>query len=296
MNFSQVNESPEIKAIARIADHRPLYSKVKAFREKYPDWKETLPLLFDTLGERYQEKKKKVVSKNQTNNNKNKTKLTENKSKSTIENQKKTSNVTYIENKSGTWRVEEIKPSEENTKCDRIFVQNSENESDIINKSSSDKINRLAKSKEVTKNKSHKKLRNDDTVKMDREENRKEIVKKESTKKESKENETPFDSEKVTRTIDPFFVTKDNKEYLSVNVVSNTTNVEEKQPHFTPTKFKTDFSKPKSYEKNTKSFKMDVPKKYSKIEMKEETLHPSWEAKRKQSSITKFEGKKIKFD
>ncbi|XP_065225970.1 serum response factor-binding protein 1-like [Planococcus citri] len=344
---NNVNETPEIKAIARISDHRPVHSKVKAFRETYPDWKETLPLLFDSLGDRYQEKKKKKLT------TKNKTKSIDNKSKSTSENPKKTAKVTYIENKLGTWRVEEIVPSKEKTNNSNKFDRDNFNEKKdhVTNNPCNDGIELPQKKEKIKKDKSLGKVKNSDADKVSRKEfvedetviklskenenpiieekitrtvdpffvtkdnikkdkshskvknseagevSQKKFVEDETVIKLSKENENPIIEEKITRTVDPFFVTKDNKEYLSVSIANNTSNIEEKKPDFPSKKFKNDFSESKTREKNNrKRSRVDVPEKYSKIETKEETLHPSWEAKRKQSSITKFQGKKITFD
>lgn len=104
----------------------------------------------------------------------------------------------------------------------------------------------------------------------------------------------------ICETVDSFFMTADDKDYMSVykpppSVQKNY----EDHP-------KLEYSKPVKKEIFIKGKKVVVGKNHmgnrrerrqQQIEEPIDTvLHPSWEAKRKQKSLAKFEGKKITFD
>lgn len=104
----------------------------------------------------------------------------------------------------------------------------------------------------------------------------------------------------VCETVDSFFMTADDKEYMSVY----------KPPPTVETKIverpNVDYQKPKKeiFIKGKKvvlgkqnNFGNRRERRQQQIEEPIDTaLHPSWEAKRKQKSLAKFEGKKITFD
>ncbi|XP_029347259.1 serum response factor-binding protein 1 isoform X2 [Acyrthosiphon pisum] len=104
----------------------------------------------------------------------------------------------------------------------------------------------------------------------------------------------------VCETVDSFFMTVDNKDYMSVykpppatqRDIEERTKVEHQKP------IKEFFSKGKKMiigKQNNMSNRRE--RRQQQVEESvDTTLHPSWEAKRKQKSLAKFEGKKITFD
>jgi len=104
----------------------------------------------------------------------------------------------------------------------------------------------------------------------------------------------------VCETVDSFFMTVDNKDYMSVYKPPPAIerNIEERT--------KEEYQKPVK-EFFSKGKKVIIGKQYNignrrerrqqQVEESVDTaLHPSWEAKRKQKSLAKFEGKKITFE
>jgi hypothetical protein len=104
----------------------------------------------------------------------------------------------------------------------------------------------------------------------------------------------------VCETVDSFFMTVDNKDYMSVykpppvieRDFEERTKVEQQKP------IKEFFSKGKKVvigKQNNMGNRRE--RRQQQVEESVDTaLHPSWEAKRKQKSLAKFEGKKITFD
>jgi len=107
----------------------------------------------------------------------------------------------------------------------------------------------------------------------------------------------------VCETVDSFFMTVDNKDYMSVykppppppateRKVEEHTKVEYQKP------IKEFFSKGKKViiGKQNNMGNRRERRQQQVEELVDTALHPSWEAKRKQKSLAKFEGKKITFD
>ncbi|XP_060865578.1 serum response factor-binding protein 1-like [Metopolophium dirhodum] len=104
----------------------------------------------------------------------------------------------------------------------------------------------------------------------------------------------------VCETVDSFFMTVDNQDYMSVykpppateRDIEERTKVEHQKP------IKEFFSKGKKViigKQNNMGNRRE--RRQQQVEESVDTaLHPSWEAKRKQKSLAKFEGKKITFD
>lgn len=105
----------------------------------------------------------------------------------------------------------------------------------------------------------------------------------------------------ICETVDSFFMTSDDKDYMSVYKppLSVQKSHEEHQ--------KLEYSKPTKKDIFIKGKKVVVGKQNymgNRRERRQQqveepidsALHPSWEAKRKQKSLAKFEGKKITFD
>lgn len=115
-----------------------------------------------------------------------------------------------------------------------------------------------------------------------------------------KQRTTVNEIKPVCETVDSFFMTADNKDYMSVYKPPPVTKkndeesskVEYKQP------IKEIFSKGKRVvigKQNNIGNRRE--RRQQQVEESINTaLHPSWEAKRKQKSLAKFEGKKITFD
>ncbi|XP_027845012.1 serum response factor-binding protein 1-like isoform X1 [Aphis gossypii] len=115
-----------------------------------------------------------------------------------------------------------------------------------------------------------------------------------------KQRTTVNEIKPVCETVDSFFMTADNKDYMSVYKPPPVTKkndeesskVEYKQP------IKEIFSKGKRVvigKQNNIGNRRE--RRQQQVEESIDTaLHPSWEAKRKQKSLAKFEGKKITFD
>lgn len=109
------------------------------------------------------------------------------------------------------------------------------------------------------------------------------------------------DIKPVCETVDSFFMTVDNKDYMSVYkpppVVEKNDNEELPRIEY-PKPAKEIFIKGK---KVTLSKRNSMGNRRERRQQQVEepvvtVLHPSWEAKRKQKSLAKFEGKKITFD
>ncbi|XP_022168345.1 serum response factor-binding protein 1-like [Myzus persicae] len=122
-----------------------------------------------------------------------------------------------------------------------------------------------------------------------------------SSKVDSKKKRiTANEIKPVCETVDSFFMTVDNKDYMSVykpppvteRVLEEHTKVEYQKP------VKEFFSKGKKVivGKQNNMGNRRERRQQQVEECVDTTLHPSWEAKRKQKSLAKFEGKKITFD
>ncbi|XP_025201535.1 serum response factor-binding protein 1-like [Melanaphis sacchari] len=104
----------------------------------------------------------------------------------------------------------------------------------------------------------------------------------------------------VCETVDSFFMTTDNKDYMSVYKPPPVTkkNIEEQTKIDYQKPIKEIFNKGKRViigKQNNISNRRE--RRQQQVEESiDMTLHPSWEAKRKQKSLAKFEGKKITFD
>lgn len=114
------------------------------------------------------------------------------------------------------------------------------------------------------------------------------------------------DIKPVCETIDSFFMTADDKDYMSVYKPPPLSVEKDKTER---PKFSQDYSKPPKEiyikgkkvavikPKNTQNFTGNRRERRQQVEEPVDTvLHPSWEAKRKQKTLVKFEGKKITFD
>lgn len=110
------------------------------------------------------------------------------------------------------------------------------------------------------------------------------------------------DIKPACETVDSFFMTADDKEYMSVYKPLPTVKKNLENPQVEHKKLNEDiFIKGKKVkftkQKNVGNRKIRRQQQFEEpVDNKSCKLHPSWEAKRKQKSLAKFEGKKITFD
>lgn len=330
----------ETRALARLAGHALIMDSVISFRNKYPDWKLCITDLLSVLGTNYKGKKKpneKKTTKDKTNILKNKNRiitdmkdienplsesenikdpLSESDDKIESVNYKtdlNTSNVTFEETQTKITQVEKISSLEnttiveedKNEELEPVIISKEINRSlgkcDEIVKYSQEEVNVLEKQLQKTKNSSTNKCINDFEVKFDKNPLKRKAEHNLSSKVDYKMKKTLVEEIKpICETVDSFFMTADNKDYLSVY----------KPPPPTVEKNLTECSKI-DHQKSTKEIfikgkKLNFGKQSNlgnrrerrqQVEEPQDTmLHPSWEAKRKQKSLVKFEGKKITFD
>lgn len=381
--FLQVNETVENKALARLACHKSVHQKVLEFREKFPDWKKSLLLLLESLGEKYKNKKHTpVVSKKKER----KLNLTRKNNNSVDKEDLKVPNThraASIKSSSGLWTVATCESEDADSKHRESVNTNDEADfipgqsSGLANTSNSDEPSDEdfeSKGKQIktfvdaekSKLKTKKPQVSDKNVKT---ESSTEIFSKENISNKlsslvphdiSNESISKLDlkklqvsnrnvgtessiksvSKKVMETqsisaplksaesnkipdnisnsipevaADSFFITRDNKEYLSISakpiVDTEKSQVKEARrmnPQSKSERFPANAKqfKPKSNQNNSfgkrKNFDSTRGKPGdTKNALPAPSLHPSWIAKKKQSTIiqtSQFQGKKIKFD
>lgn len=128
-----------------------------------------------------------------------------------------------------------------------------------------------------------------------------------STTEEVSKNDIVDNPPTEETTIDPFFITEDGSNYVSTAVASRAETNDKvasgiqdrareskmtdisKKPKFN--KNNNNYSKKQSFNKTPREVKL----KTSKSIDVDESVHPSWKAKRKQTGLLDFKGKKVKF-
>ncbi len=331
-----MHETLETKALARLVNHKCIAEKIEAFRIAYPRWKHVLEYLLSTLGEKYKDKKSKKtkassvgskLKKKSDDIKKMKTvgsdlkKISDDKKKVRTNQDSRKS----FTNNSGIWFVEEIKNDQPNLESnqrtnDEFKGRSSYKNENLVNTDrlyGEDNQNEVTESKTINSHKNKKAAVNinnakarDDSLAPTR------INYKESL---NEEKNIPADGNTTKAAADPFFVTKDNKSYMSISIkdIKNDSEESQNEDHnerksFISFKKSTNIDrKPKqeffrngrkftSYDHNKKF--TGNPRSSRTFETKPEKsapLHPSWEAKRKQSFVIQqcqFQGKKIKFE
>lgn len=327
-----MNETLENKALARLVHHPVVSEKVVNFRKKFPDWKESLFPLLEALGERYKKKKpakKQVNRKSQVSHLEDTTsevKLNKNAQlnhKSQLPSKENTSDMKLnknsteiIQNKSGTWTVKKLR---NNKTTSNGVVQKKSINLKFHDRDESEKNSDLLSHPEKNKviqytGLSIKKTETDLGVENIQ-----------NNGQRPAKHDQPVDANNATPNvlsgaIDPFFLTKDNTEYISISAKDNTIDTELKpkiesqpkiqyhdKPNFNFTKYgkSTQSKNASSYKQPENSRKVlqrgNAASKSYKFEScnrskENDALHPSWEAKKKLSQIVQFQGKKIKFD
>jgi hypothetical protein len=301
----------ETRARARLAGHKFIVDAVQSFRNKYPDWKLCLTDLLNELGS-------KQRAKNKPNDNK-----VAEKNKKTSTNVKEFEVAEYnsdgsTENDGYKTHLNESDISLEKIQSDHLLHTESNDESEenqdtvkpVISSKTIVKNKSLSKSNETTlqvskikEKKLPKIIANPETNKSNDNINGK--LNKKTFKRKSKQN-VPIKIENkkkriiedeikpICETVDSFFITANDKDYMSVYKPLTVTErkLEDPKP------IKEIFIKEKKVtvgKNNSMSNRKE--RRQQKVEEQVDTsLHPSWEAKRKQKSLAKFEGKKITFD
>lgn len=336
--LNSIDITLETKALARLAGHKFITDAVQSFRNKYPDWKLGLMELLNELGSNYKTKKKKLSRNKTSNvkTNRKSEIIKKNNTQSELgkstENEERGNNFESDSNESSNFTLEEIQteisPVKKRLSIDNNIineeVHNNELNSVISKKkiidpekktclSKCDSINQLIPEEinvsniEVPIFKINTQLSNsnlsintsiNDNVDIGTSPFKRKAKKMISNKIGFKRKCLLDDVKPVCETIDSFFMTADDKDYMSVY---KPLPVEEKNLVEHP---KLESQKPK--EIFIKGKKLIIGKKNNTGNRRERrqqveesldpVLHPSWEAKRKQKSLVKFEGKKITFD
>lgn len=138
-------------------------------------------------------------------------------------------------------------------------------------------------------------------VNLDKNASKRKAVQSVSNKEDyKKKRNTVNEIKPVCETVDSFFMTADNKDYMSVYKPPPTIkrDVEEHKKVEYQKPIKEFFSKGKKmvFGKQNSISNRRERRQQQVEEFVDTALHPSWEAKRKQKSLAKFEGKKITFD
>ncbi|KAL1117693.1 hypothetical protein AAG570_004008 [Ranatra chinensis] len=321
--IADVNSSVGTRAWARLSIHKSLSDPIAKFHVMYPDWRETVPMLLNLT----KKERKKLLAKKIRKINK------ESRRKSTIKRpdfldqpiQEVDGRISgtgreIIKSKGNTFIVEEVMTAEKlkvEEKMPKVEKKNKldrlETEKKVVNNFNSNKLPVVNSQKEPSPPTSLKdeKLDSDSSsIQSDKE-----------TSWENGETELkPLVEEKH---VDPFFVTSDNKEYLSYVVPVEIEDVVPDRPKQRPSdewkNNKQKFNRPrpggeqffkmrKSTERSNQFDKADrferkrgLQTDFRKTQrqsenIKEENLHPSWQAKKKFSTLPSFQGKKVTFD
>lgn len=327
----------EDRALARLAGHKFIIDTIQSFRNKYPDWKSSLTDLLSVLGTQYRVKKKpnknksvkmktkilkkddRIIANTEFKNNKY---LKISKESNMLETDSDKSTITLQNNQIKSSQIETMLPIENNismdndkniefelTNINKEIIVKEQSKSDISKKSTYAEKNTLEKQTPkliITQpDKNLNSLTELQTNNVEDIQNNKLLenkhkdsafIKIDYKKKRNMEDEI----KPIYETVDSFFMTTDDKDYMSVYkppvVVEK--NFEEH--------LKSEYEKPKK-EIFIKGKRIVVGKQNNignrrerRQQLVEEpidtVLHPSWEAKRKQKTLAKFEGKKITFD
>lgn len=293
--LNSVDISLETRARARLAGHQFITNAVKSFRNKYPDWKLSIAELMNDLGAKHRAKKKPNEKKS----------VQVKKKKTTMHINKCVDDQSQSEDsyESDSNETDSIKSdiNIEKTKISKV-------EKPLSIENNAKEKNKSVKSKQVEINvlETEKKSNSltDNSIDIEVECGEKHLKRKHehevSSRIDNKKKRNTDEIKPVCETVDSFFMTTDDKDYMSVYkpppIVE--TNITERP--------KLDYQKPKK-EIFIKGKKVILGKQNNMGNRRERrqhqveepvdtSLHPSWEAKRKQKSLAKFEGKKITFD
>lgn len=329
--LNSVDITTETRARARLAGHKLIVDAVQSFRNKFPDWKSSITELLNNLGAKHRAKK-------QANRKKKDVKVKKDRKTKTVkedDEQNLESSKTHSEfenslvnesdsDKSGTIMDKNL---DEKTQTKKILpVENNTSFKNEINKSktkeniSKNICNISEKSQQINKMNALlteepelvNKLQPENSLSIKLDITNIELEKKLTKRKseqiipckvvDKKKRIMVDDIKPLFKTVDSFFMTADDKDYMSVY-----------KPQPLVEKIPTEHSKLVDVQKPKEIFvkgkKVAVIKtkinhagnrrerRQQQVEEPVDTaLHPSWEAKRKQKSLAKFEGKKITFD
>lgn len=326
----------ETRALARLAGHKFIIDTIQSFRNKYPDWKSCLTDLLSVLGAKFRVKKKpnknKSIEKKAKFLKKNDRKIANTELENTqseYDTQNKIidkindSDESYISLQTTNIEISQINtmlPIENNI-CMNIDINNEvkpinsskaiivkeKNNCDISVKPSQTKTNVFEVPTPTLLNAQTNKNLNSSTdlqlnmiedIKVDKSPKKKQ--KQSVSIKIDYNNKRNMDIKPICDTVDSFFMTTDDKDYMSVY----------KPPAIVKTNFeehpKPEYQKPRKdifikgkrvVVSKQNAFGNRRERRQQQVEEPIDTsLHPSWEAKRKQKSLAKFEGKKITFN
>lgn len=337
--LNDVNTTLETRALARLADHKFILDAVQSFRNKYSDWKLCITELLSELGIKYRGKKKpnekkmvkrkievksEILKKNVKRNTD--TEEFENVQSLSIDVQSNSEddnrNVGY-ESNSNELDVT-LEETQTETKIEKIHNNFSKEELNYVISSKT-----IIKEKNIDLNKDNKNVKPSkvgenileiqlpekksnfltnkvaDDVDIERiEQPLKRKAEHSITSTVGYKKRIVLDEIKpVCETVDSFFMTADDKDYMSVYKPPPVTPIAEGNVK----RSKLDYQKPTNeifikgkkvtFGKQNNSIGNRRERRQQQVEEPVDTvLHPSWEAKRKQKSLAKFEGKKITFN
>jgi len=338
--LNDVNTTLETRALARLAGHKFILEAVQSFRNKYSDWKLCITELLNELGTKYRGKKKsnekkivkrKIEAKSEilNKNVKRNTDIEEFKNIQSVSTDTRSNSEDDIRNVGYESNSNESDVTLEKTQIEKMLP--------INNNSSKEELKSVISSKTITKEINIDLNKDDKSVKPSK-------VEKNILETQLLEKKSNFSTNKVTddinielverplkrksehsiistvnykkkrimldefkpvcETVDSFFMTADDKDYMSVYKPPLVIPIAEGKVKQHP---KLDYQKPTNeifikgkkvtFGKKNNSMGNRRERRQQQVEEPVDTeLHPSWEAKRKQKSLAKFEGKKITFN
>lgn len=314
---------------------------VQSFRNKYPDWKSSITELLKDLGSKHRVKKRTNKKKDSQVKTERKTVVMkkDNEKIEYSQSESEESQLESSEAHSEPENAEnDINPNKSDTTVDEtpaekthikkilhiesnICLKNDNNElktTDCNKKSNSKKIcNENKKSQQIDvintqvpelvkklqpENNSSNKLVDNTKLEFEKKPMKRKTGQNTSSKVVDKKKRIMVEDIKpICETVDSFFMTADDKDYMSVyKPPPPVEKILTEHP-------KLDYQKPKEIfikGKKVAVIKTRINNPGNRRERRQQqveepvdtVLHPSWEAKRKQKSLAKFEGKKITFD
>ncbi|XP_050537120.1 serum response factor-binding protein 1-like [Daktulosphaira vitifoliae] len=318
--LNNVETTLEHRALARLSGHKFIDNSIKIFRDKYLDWKSTLRDLLNDLGARHKLKKKpnqksknsnNVTRENCVNKKEEKTIIHDvcNKINNLEENEVNTDTIKKLTNSlikedKITEKVESTETCTDSIVSDNLSKISSNSDSDCARGDDNQQSN---KSKTNTSVVSNLDLLVEVPRSIIKNSNKNVQINKANKRKTNFETNKHIVPEKkrnieeiepVCQSVDSFFMTTDDKEYKSVYKPPPLKEKSFDEPSKVEYKIsaKEVFIKGKKIVVNKQNAFANRRERRNPVDHIENVLHPSWEAKRKQKSLAKFEGKKIVFD
>jgi len=314
---------------------------VQSFRNKYPDWKSSITELLKDLGSKHRAKKQTNQKKDSKVKRERKTivvkkddeKIEQSQFKSEESQLESSEEHSESENTENETNLNESDTNVDETQAEKtqikkilhiennVSFKNDNNELKTIDNSkkviSKKRCNENKKSQQITvmdtqvpelvkklqpENNSSNKLVDNTKVEFEKNPMKRKTGQNISSKVVVKKKKIMVDDIKpICETVDSFFMTADDRDYMSVyKPPPPVDKILTEHP-------KLDYQKPKEIfikGKKVAVIKTRINNMGNRRERRQQqaeepvdtVLHPSWEAKRKQKSLAKFEGKKITFD